>query len=65
MTNNPFEYEREIDEIRARLYEQRQEDLKTMTPEELIRRNNQQLHEAAEKYGFKVVPSQNVQRPLF
>ena len=54
---NPFEYEKEIDAIRARLYEKRQEDLKTMTPEELIRRDNARLRELAEQYGWKVVPS--------
>jgi len=60
---NPFEYEKEIDAIRARLYEKRQEDLKTMTPEELTRRDNAWLRELAKQYGWKVVPSASAARP--
>ena len=58
MTNNPFEYEREIDEIRAKLYQEMQE----LGKEEFERRQAKLVREAAAQYGFKIIPSQSSQR---
>jgi hypothetical protein len=61
MENDRFPYECEIDEIRAKLYE----ESKTMTAEEHVRRSNAQLHELAKQYGLKVVPSKSVKREVY
>jgi len=53
MTYDPFEEEREIDEIRAQLVREMQE----LGKEEFERRQAKVVREAAEKYGFKIVPS--------
>jgi len=60
MTTNPFEHEREIDEIRAKLCE----EYKTLTPEEWHRKISENAHALAAQYGFKIVPSQSVRRPV-
>ena len=58
MMNNRYPYEREINDIRAKLYE----ESKGIPVEEQVRRGNALAHELALKYGFKVVPSQSVKR---
>ena len=58
MTNNPFEYEREIDEIRAKLCE----EYNSMDPEEWHRKISDNAHELAKQYGFQIIPSQSVER---
>ena len=50
---SPFEYEREIDAIRAKLYE----ESKLMTQDERIRRANARAHELAKQYGWKIIPA--------
>ncbi|MCL2434071.1 MAG: hypothetical protein FWD16_06085 [Clostridia bacterium] len=58
MKNNRFPYEREINEIRAKLYE----ESKDIPVEEQVRRGNELAHELARQYGFKVVPSRSIKR---
>jgi len=53
-----FEYEREIDEIRAALYE----ESKTITQEERIRKDNALIRELAKQYGWKTVPAGSDER---
>jgi len=48
-----LDYEKEIDAIRARLYEQSL----TMTREEWRKMISDTAREAAKQYGFKIVPS--------
>jgi len=55
---NSLDYEKEIDAIRARLYE----EYKSMTPEEWRKNISNTAHEAAKKYGFKIVPSGSVKQ---
>ena len=52
------DYEKWIDDIRAELHRERQE----LGKEEFDRRQEIKIKEAAEKYGFKRVPSQSVRR---
>ena len=59
MTNNPFEYEREIEEIRAKLCE----EYNSMAPEEWHRKISDNAHELAKQYGFTIIPSQSEMRP--
>ena len=56
---NPFEYEKEIDAIRAKLYQEMQE----LGKEEFDRRQSAKVREAAKKYGFTIVPSASTPRP--
>ena len=51
MKNDRFPYEKEIDEIRAKLYE----ESKTMTREERIHRDNELLRELARQYNWNIV----------
>jgi len=53
MTNNPFEDEREVDEIRAKLCE----DYDSIGPEAWHRKISDNAHALAKQYGFKIVPS--------
>jgi len=53
-------YEREIHEIRYKLYE----ESKTMTSEERDRKGNQLAHELAKKYGFRIIPTKPVRNPV-
>ena len=50
--------EKWIDDIRDELHHERQE----LGKEEFDRRQAIKVREAAEKYGFKIVPSQSVRR---
>jgi len=52
--------EKWIDDIRDELYREMQE----LGKEEFDRRQAVKVREAAEKYGFKIVPSQSVRRAL-
>jgi hypothetical protein len=52
--NDSFPYEKEIDAIRAKLYE----ESKTMTREERIRRDNEMVRKLAQQYNWKVVSAQ-------
>jgi len=56
MKNNRFPYEKEIDEIRAKLYE----ESKTMSQEERIRKSNEMMRELARQYNWNIVPAQSV-----
>jgi len=56
--NDLFEHEREIDEIRAKLYQEMQE----LGKEEFERRQAKKVREAAAQYGFKIIPSQGASR---
>ena len=58
MENNPFEYEKEIDEIRAKLYQ----EYLAMTQEEWNRKISDTAYEAAQKYGFMITPSRSIKR---
>ena len=53
MTNNPFEYEREIDEIRAKLCREYEE----MGHDAWHQKISDNAHELAKQYGFKIIPS--------
>ena len=53
MMNDPFAYEREIDAIRAKLYE---ESL-PMSRDEWHRKISGNAHELAKQFGFKIIPS--------
>ena len=55
MKNNRFPYEKEIDEIRAKLYE----ESKTMSQEERIRKSNEMMRELAKQYNWNIVPAQS------
>jgi len=59
MTNDPFEYEHEIDEIRAKLCE----EYRSMDPEEWHRKISDNAHKLAAQYGFTIIPSQPASRP--
>jgi len=54
------DFEKELDDIRAQLYREMQE----LGKEEFERRQSKAVREAAEKYGFKITPSQSVRRPI-
>jgi len=53
-----LDYEKEIDAIRAKLY---QESL-SMTKDEWRKKISETAKEAAKKYGFKITPSQSICR---
>jgi len=53
-----LDYEKEIDAIRANLYEQSL----SMTREEWRKHISDTAHEAAEKYGLTIIPSKSVRR---
>ena len=53
-----LDYEKEIDEIRARLCKEYEE----MGSEAWHRKLSEDVHEAAKKYGFKIIPSQSGER---
>jgi len=53
---NSLDYEKEIDELRARLYE----EYLSMKPEEWRKMISDTAHEAAEKYGLTIIPSRSV-----
>ena len=53
------DYEKEIDDIRAELYKERQE----LGKEEYDRRKREQFLKLSKKYGWKVVPTQDVRQP--
>ena len=50
-----LDYEKEIDAIRAKLYEQSL----TMTREEWRKMISDNAHEMAKQYGFKIIPSRS------
>ena len=52
------ENEKWIDDIRDELYR----EMKELGKEEFDRRQAIKVREAAEKYGFKIIPSQSVRR---
>jgi len=54
-----LDYEKEIDAVRARLYE----EYLSMTPEAWRKMISDTAHEAAKKYGLKIVPSQTAGSP--
>ena len=55
MMASSLDYEKEIDAIRARLYE----EYLSMTPEEWRKKISDKAHEAAKQYGFKIIPSKS------
>ena len=60
MTYDLFEDEREIDEIRNKLYREMQE----LGQEEFKRRQAEKVREIAAQYGLNLIPSQSVRRPI-
>ena len=59
MKNDRFPYEKEIDEIRAKLYE----ESKSMTQEERIRKSNEMMRELARQYNWNIIALQSNVRP--
>ena len=56
MKNDRFPYEKEIDEIRARLYE----ESKTMTREERVRKTNETMRELARQHNWKIAAQPDI-----
>ncbi|MDR1563674.1 MAG: hypothetical protein LBS74_01810 [Oscillospiraceae bacterium] len=54
---NSLDYEKEIDEIRERLYNESLE----LGLDEFMRRQNDKVEKAAQQYGFEIIPA-NVYR---
>ena len=55
---NSLDYEKEIDEIRAKLYE----DYLSMGHDEWHRKVSENAHKLAEKYGLTIIPSRSAHR---